>query len=129
MSITLFNRRKRAMSFVLPHAIVCARMGVCQCRASSPNGPRVPPSVHLPALGKVEGLHEAVLDVPQIARARRAGRVRAVRTPATVTNVESSGRERPSRQSRSAAKAKVEAGQATAAESNAKSGESKGSGK
>jgi hypothetical protein len=78
VTVTLTNLKPRLRAFVLPHESYCAALGRCACvllpgRAAR----RVPSSITLAASAAVEGLAEAVLSVPEIARAVRGGELRA----------------------------------------------------
>ena len=73
MSVTLTNKGRRMRVFVLPHETYCAALGSCACVVFPGREPRsAPSSLTLPAESVVRGLSDAVLQVPEIARAVRA---------------------------------------------------------
>jgi hypothetical protein len=75
MSVVLTNLRSRLRAFVLAHEAYCAARGTCACALV--RGRRIPSSLTLAAGVSAGGLDEAVLAVPEIARAVRAGEIRA----------------------------------------------------
>lgn len=73
MSVTLINRMDRLRVFILTHAEYCIPRGACACTTLPGRDARqVPTSLTLPAKTSVEGLDDALLGVPEIARAVRA---------------------------------------------------------
>ena len=82
MSVTLTNLKPRLRAFLLPHADYCGAQLACACvPVPGRDARRVPSSLTLPADASVAGLSDAVLAVPEIARAVRAGELRAMREP------------------------------------------------
>jgi hypothetical protein len=92
MPITLENRGRQMQVFNLPHELYCAKAGRCGCAqeavttwvedaATGERSPRsavkrIPASLTLLAREKQPGLHEAVLEVPEVQRAIELGTVR-----------------------------------------------------
>lgn len=73
MTVTLINRMERLRVFVLPHVDYCTARGACACTVVPGRDARqIPTSLTLPAKTSVEGLDDAVLRVPEVARAVRA---------------------------------------------------------
>ncbi len=80
MTITLINRLGRLRVFILLHADYCVPRGACVCITLPGRDARqVPTSLTLPAKTSVPGLDEALLGVPEIARAVRARELGIVR--------------------------------------------------
>lgn len=75
MSVTLTNLMPRLRAFVLAHESFCKTRGACAC--AEQKGRRIPSSLTLAAGITADGLDVAVLAVPEIARAVRAGELRA----------------------------------------------------
>lgn len=75
MSVALTNLRPRLRAFVLAHDAYCTARGACACAET--RGRRIPSSLTFAAGATAGGLDEAVLAVPEIARAVRAGEIRA----------------------------------------------------
>jgi hypothetical protein len=72
MSVTLINRMDRLRVFILTHAEYCLPRGACACVAPPGRDARpLPTSLTLPAKTSVPGLDDALLGVPEIARAVR----------------------------------------------------------
>jgi hypothetical protein len=82
MTLILTNTSGRLKAFTLSHESYCAARGRCAC-ATTPgrDARRVPSSLTLAAGARLEGVDEAVLAVPEVARALRAGELRVERTP------------------------------------------------
>ena len=78
MTITLINATRRMKIINLPHASYCEALGDCVCMARSDGKPTAA-SLTLPAGSRTTGLHEAVLQLPDIARDIRAGELRVRR--------------------------------------------------
>ena len=94
MPITLKNIERHIRAFNLPHDIYCAAVGKCCCQEQAvttveenpltgERKPRsrkrkVPGSLTLLALEQRENLHEAVLKIPEVARAIANKRLRVV---------------------------------------------------
>jgi len=101
MAIALKNMERRMQVFNLRHDIYCDVAGTCGCtdqtvttvEESPMTGERrprsrkrkVPTSLTLLALEKCEGLHEAVLRVPEIRRAVDSGTLRVLTMAAPTT--------------------------------------------
>lgn len=84
MTITLTNPSGRMKTFTLPHESYCKARGRCACAMASSRAPRrVPASLTLAAGARLEGVDEAVLAVPEVDRALRAGELRVERRPVT----------------------------------------------
>ena len=75
MSVTLTNTTRRVCVVILTHDDYCARVGRCGCSARR-DGAVLPNSLTLPSREPVAGLDEAVLALPQVAAAVRAGDIR-----------------------------------------------------
>ena len=98
MAIALKNMERRMQVFNLRHDIYCDAAGTCGCseqtvttvEESPMTGERRPrsrkrkvaSSLTLLALEKCEGLHEAVLRVPEVRRAVDGGTLRVLTIPA-----------------------------------------------
>ncbi len=82
MTITLTNSSGRLKTFTLPHESYCKARGRCAC-AMTPgrDARRVPSSLTLAADARLEGVDEAVLAVPEVERALRAGELCVERKP------------------------------------------------
>jgi len=92
MPITLENRGRQMQVFNLPHELYCEKAGRCSCanetvttwgedaatgeRSLRATIKRIPASLTLLAREKHPGLHEAVLEVPEVQRAIELGAVR-----------------------------------------------------
>ncbi len=92
MPITLENRGRQMQVFNLPHELYCEKAGRCGCanetvttwvedaatgeRSLRSTIKRIPASLTLLAREKQPGLHEAVLEVPEVQRAIELGTVR-----------------------------------------------------
>jgi hypothetical protein len=92
MPITLENRGRQMQVFNLPHELYCEKSGRCGCsqetvttwvedvatgeRSLRATIKRIPASLTLLAREKHPGLHEAVLEVPEVQRAIELGTVR-----------------------------------------------------
>lgn len=79
MTVTLTNASGRLKVFVLAHETYCKARGRCACTVTpGRDGRRIASSLTL-AAGAREELDEAVLAVPEVERAARAGELRAER--------------------------------------------------
>jgi len=88
MTVTLTNTSGRLKTFTLPHESFCAARGRCACAMTPGRDPRrVPSSLTLAAEARLEGVDEAVLAVPEVDRALRAGALRVARKPPPVRSV------------------------------------------
>jgi hypothetical protein len=92
MPITLENRGRQMQVFNLPHELYCEKSGRCGCAQEIVNTwvedaatgertlrstiKRIPASLTLLAREKHPGLHEAVLEVPEVQRAIELGTMR-----------------------------------------------------
>jgi hypothetical protein len=92
MPITLENRGRQMQVFNLPHELYCQKAGHCGCatetvttwvedaatgeRSMRAAIKRIPASLTLLARAKHPGLHEAVLEVPEVQRAIQLGTLR-----------------------------------------------------
>ena len=83
MTVMLKNTAGRMKVFNLPHDPFCLRAGTCAC-AELPGRPprRLASSLTLPAGAEASGLPDAVLELPEVARAVRAGELRVRREAA-----------------------------------------------
>jgi len=82
MTIALINTTSRLKTYTLPHESYCKARGRCACAITQRRSTRrVPSSLTLAAEARLEGLDEAVLVVPEILRALRAGELRLERKP------------------------------------------------
>ncbi len=82
MTVMLTNTSGRLKTFTLPHESFCAARGRCACAMTPGRDPRrVPSSLTLAAEARLEGVDEAVLAVPEVGRAVRAGELRVERKP------------------------------------------------
>jgi hypothetical protein len=80
MSVALTNTTHRIKVINLPHTSYCAALGQCACQTlPDRKEARVASSLTLPAGATIEGLSDAVLSVPGIARDIRAGEIRVQR--------------------------------------------------
>ena len=78
MTVTLINTTRRMKVINLPHASYCEALGTCACTAG--RGDRLTASsLTLCAGSTTLGLHEAVLQLPDVARDIRAGELRVRR--------------------------------------------------
>jgi len=76
MTITITNNTRRIKVFNLAHATYCEALGHCACTLLPGRAKRrVATSLTIPAGGEVKGLADAVLAVPEIARAVKAGQL------------------------------------------------------
>ncbi len=74
MTVALSNITGRMRIFVLPHETYCEALGRCACGTTEGLKPRrMPTSITLPAESTTTGFEDAVLLVPEIAKAIRAG--------------------------------------------------------
>ncbi|MCK9630001.1 MAG: hypothetical protein M0R37_15595 [Bacteroidales bacterium] len=83
-TVTLKNRTGRVLSFVLPHAVVCVRLGRCLCNKAT----GVPSSLLLPpSPAELSDLPGEVLEAPdvQIAKRLRSIEVRISTPPRRAT--------------------------------------------
>jgi len=78
MTITLINATRRMKVINLPHASYCEALGSCACVARSGSKPTAA-SLTLPAGSRTTGIHEAVLQLPDVARDIREGELRVRR--------------------------------------------------
>ena len=78
MTITLINATRRMKVINLPHASYCEALGSCACTAEG-DSKRMAASLTLPAGSRMTGIHEAVLQLPDVARDIRAGELRVRR--------------------------------------------------
>ena len=76
MTVTLTNRSGRIKVFTLPHESYCQASGHCACvMTPGRSARRIASSLTLAAGIELEGLHPAVLEAPDVARAIRSGDV------------------------------------------------------
>jgi len=78
VTITLINATRRMKVINLPHARYCEALGHCACAAGS-GSKRTAASLTLPAGSRTTGIHEAVLQLPDVAHDIRAGELRVRR--------------------------------------------------
>ena len=78
MTITLINATRRMKVFNLPHQSYCAAIGACTCSLND-RGKLIASSLTLPAGSTTPGLHEAVLQLADVARDIRTGELRVRR--------------------------------------------------
>ncbi len=78
MSVTLSNQAKRMQVFILPHAEFCERAGKCAC-TSLRSGVRLAGTLTVPVGGAVADLPDAILNVPDVAKALGEARIKAER--------------------------------------------------
>ena len=84
-TVTIKNRTGKVLPFVLPHAIVCCRLGRCLCdqRTGAPASLTLPPR---PA--ELSDLPGEVLEAPDVQIAKRAGSIEVrISTPEVVPAV------------------------------------------
>ena len=74
---TLINASRRIAVINLIHDIYCEALGTCVCTVTK--GKRHARAVTIPAGEAVSDLHEAVLTLPEVIRAVRAGELRVRR--------------------------------------------------
>ncbi len=79
MTITLINTIRRIAVISLRHDIYCKALGTCVC--SETKGKRHARAVTIPAGESVSDFEEAVLTLPDVIRAVRAGELRVRRQP------------------------------------------------
>jgi hypothetical protein len=80
--VTLTNRSGRMLVFVLPHDVYCEAAKECACsRQSGRNGRLLPSSLTLPS-GHSVAAPKAILPVPEVSEAVRAGRVQVAASKA-----------------------------------------------
>ena len=79
MSITLINANRRIAVINLAHDTYCKSLGSCVCLVQGAK--RHARAVTIPAGESVADLHEAVLTLPDVIRAIRAGELRVRRQP------------------------------------------------
>ena len=79
MSITLINASRRIAIINLAHDTYCKSLGSCVCSVQGPR--RHARAVTIPAGESVADLDEAVLTLPDVIRAIRAGELRVRRQP------------------------------------------------
>ena len=79
MSITLINASRRIAIINLAHDTYCKSLGLCVC--SVQGAKRHARAVTIPAGESVADLDEAVLTLPDVIRAIRAGELRVRRQP------------------------------------------------
>ena len=77
MTITLINATRRMTVINLIHDIYCEALGTCVCTVFK--GKRHARAVTIPAGESVADLDEAVLTIPEVIRAVRAGDLRVRR--------------------------------------------------
>jgi hypothetical protein len=80
MTIALIGTARRVAVFVLSHDPYCIALGRCDCTRRR-DGKLLAGSLTVPARSRVPGLPEAVLAVPAIALAVRAGALRVEHAP------------------------------------------------
>ena len=78
MTVTLINATRRMKVINLPHDSYCEALGNCAC-ATGIGSERTAASLTLPAGSRTTGIHEAVLQLPDVARDIRAGELRVRR--------------------------------------------------
>ncbi len=78
MSVTLSNQAKRMQVFILPHAEFCERAGKCACTTLR-SGVRLSGALTIPVGGVVTELPDAILNVPDVARAMGEASIKAER--------------------------------------------------
>ena len=81
MTLTLENQSGRLRVYLLPHEPYCAALGRCACTFTSDRHSRRLASSLTLATGVTVETEEAVLSVPEIASALRAGDLRLSRKP------------------------------------------------
>jgi hypothetical protein len=80
--IALTNKSGRLLTFVLEHAPYCVALGRCACTEVLGRNPRrLPGALTLPAGLPVMNLPEALLVLPAVARAVRAGQLAVAPMP------------------------------------------------
>lgn len=79
MTITLINATRRITVINLIHDVYCEAKGTCVCGLQG--GKRHARAVTIPAGESVADLDEAVLTLPDVIRAIRAGELRVRRQP------------------------------------------------
>ena len=95
MTVTLINTSRRIAVINLIHDIYCEALGTCVCTETK--GKRHTRAVTIPAGESIADLHEAVLTIPEVIRAVRAGELR-VRRQAPPSNPKTNSR-KPTRRS------------------------------
>lgn len=82
MTVTLTNTSRRLRVITLVHERYCEVCGRCCCTVTPGRTPRrLAAAVTLPAGSTSDALDQAVLDLPDVARAIRAGDLRAEPRP------------------------------------------------
>lgn len=111
MTITLTNATRRMKVINLPHDVYCAAADRCACCAPARGGKPLPSALTLAAGVSAEGLDEAVLRVPEVARDLRAGELRVRReapvpepAPQADSNPDTRSRKAPRRSGRKKAR-------------------------
>ena len=95
MNVTLVNTTRRMKVVNLPHDTYCKAIGRCAC--TDAGGRRLAASLTLPAGSATEGIDEAALAVPALARDVRAGELRVRREAAPPPPQPEPGPRKPSR--------------------------------
>ena len=81
-TITLTNKSRRCLVFVLPHESYCGEAGTCACqRAGARQERRIPSSLTIPAVSSAENVSEAVLRVPDVLAAVQRGELAVSKAP------------------------------------------------
>lgn len=89
MSVTLTNTSGRMKTFVLAHETYCSARGECACTVTpGRNARRVASSLTLATGARVTDFDDAVVRVPEVARAARAGELRVEREAPPVPHVD-----------------------------------------
>ncbi len=96
MSITLINATKRIKLFNLPHASYCKALGNCACTVQQGKNRRICKSLTLPAGASLDNIPEAVLDIPEVQRAVRAGVLKVQRKSKPKSKKTKSKKSKPS---------------------------------
>ena len=80
MTVTITNASGRMKAFDLLHDVYCEASGACACSMlGGRNSRRIPSSLTIPTGAAVENLPDAVLRVPEVARAITRGELRVQR--------------------------------------------------
>ncbi len=110
MTITLTNATRRMKVINLPHDVYCAAADRCAC-VPAKGGKPLPSALTLASGAPAEGLDEAVLRVPEVARDVRAGELRVRReapasepAPQADSNPDTRSRKAPRRSGRKKAR-------------------------
>lgn len=80
MSVSLINTTRRLAVFILTHGDYCAALGRCVCDRRR-DGALLPGALTLPASSRASDLPAAVLTLPMVQAAVRAGTLRVEHMP------------------------------------------------